>query len=83
VETKEPYQERRSTRVTQKPTLYDPQKGYIATTSQEIEQLASNLHQLETETQPTPKGFAYKAMNPDTGELNEYSKLAKSSDGPL
>jgi hypothetical protein len=36
-----------------------------------------------TYPEPIPKGFAFKAINPDTGELNEYTKLAKSSDGPL
>jgi hypothetical protein len=79
----EPYQEQRSPRLSKKPTLYDPQKGHLAVTNKEIDQLTTSINLLETELEPTPKGFVYKAVNPDTGELNEYSKLAKSSDGPL
>jgi hypothetical protein len=83
MESKEPYQERRSPRLSKKPTSYDPQKGYIAITNQEIDPLATNINLVETKPQPTSIGFAYKAADLETGELNEYSKLAKSSDVPL
>jgi hypothetical protein len=83
VETDQAYQQCKSTRVPKKPKLFDPQKGYLAISQQEVEHFASNLDKLKTDPEPIPKGFAFKAINPDTGELNEYTKLAKSSDGPL
>ncbi|MGL5934169.1 MAG: hypothetical protein ACRCZI_00950, partial [Cetobacterium sp.] len=83
MDAEQAYQQRKSTRVTKKPELFDPQKGFLAISPQEIESLASNLDKMESEAEPIPKGFAFKAINPDTGELNEHSKLAKSSDGQL
>lgn len=83
VEAEQAYQQCKSTRVTKKPELFDPQKGFLAISQQEVGHLASNLDKIEIEAEPLPKGFAFKAINPDTGEVNVYSKLAKSSDGQL
>ena len=35
----------------------------------------------ESEYTPMPKGYAFKAINPDTGELVKYFELRKCSDG--
>ena len=83
VEAEQAYQQCKSTRITKKPELFDPQKGFLAFSQQEVGHLASNLDKMEIEAEPMPKGFTFKAINPDTGELNEYSKLARSSDGHL
>jgi hypothetical protein len=78
VEIKQSYQECQSTRATKKPTLFNPQKGYLAITNQENDHFATSIWQLEAKLEPTPKGFTYKAVNPDSGELNKYTKLAKA-----
>jgi hypothetical protein len=87
-ESKEENDEQGSTRkqpkrTKTKPKIFDPEKGYLAVTSHQIEEACKEIETLEVETIHIPKGYAFKAINPDTGELNEYSKLAKSSDGLL
>jgi Reverse transcriptase (RNA-dependent DNA polymerase) len=72
----------KSTRRRRKPQIFDPQKGYLAITSTQLEHACKQLEQLELQHEIIPKGYAYKAINPDTGELDEYTKLANSSEGP-
>jgi hypothetical protein len=73
----------RPKRTTTKPRIFDPEKGYLAVTSHQLQEACKDIENLDVETVHIPKGYAFKAVNPDTGELNEYAKLAKSSDGPL
>ena len=56
--------------------------SYFAATNQDIAAAVSavDFHTEETCT-PQPKGFALKAINPDTGALCEHKQLRESSDG--
>ena len=60
------------------------QPSYYVTNSVQIAEAVKEAFEKpceEPDIIPLPKGYAYKAVHPDTGELVEYSKLKDSSRG--
>jgi len=76
---------RKSTRARKEPTYYVANSATVASavhqTCQAETLKTENKLQPQTESLPPPKGYAYKAIHPDTGELEEYHKLKDSSRG--
>ena len=60
-------------------TYDNPQKGVYVANSAILQEVLQEIP--EPECNHLPKGYALKAINPDTGQLAEYRELLKSTDG--